>query len=327
MSPFFSIIVPIYNEGQRLIRAVKSAQKQTFTDIEILIIDDGSTNPETLDLLENVAKEERTRLIHKENGGVSSARNLGMQEAKGEYIIFLDGDDYLEPDTCACYRELIMTGAQKPELLITNYLMDDERLDTKQPICPISKDEVFADDRDQALRTTYAQGFFNNRGCYQSDLIRKSNVSFNEEWAVFEDIDFALRLVIAARVVAVTQLAKYHYCLFRKHPELSLKRFESQIRASEYWIRLLHKDSFEGETRNQLCRYLADLMAVYYLKMIDIPKGDRRRAFEICSETADYLKYGSAGSINLYRGLKCLGNRTLIPLGYLYRFTHRKVVC
>lgn len=97
-NPLLSIIVPVYNILEYLPRCVHSITAQTYTNLEILLVDDGSTDG-TGELCDSLAKEdERIRVLHKENGGSSSARNLAIAQAKGEYFGFVDSDDYLSPD-------------------------------------------------------------------------------------------------------------------------------------------------------------------------------------------------------------------------------------
>ena len=93
-----SVIVPVYNIKEYLDRCVRSIMNQTYQNLEILLVDDGSTDGSG-ELCEKLAKEDtRIRVFHKKNGGSSSARNLGIREAKGEYLGFIDSDDYIEPD-------------------------------------------------------------------------------------------------------------------------------------------------------------------------------------------------------------------------------------
>lgn len=97
-APLLSIIVPVYNILEYLPRCVHSITAQTYTNLEILLIDDGSTDG-TGQLCDELAKEDvRIKVLHKENGGSSSARNLGIAHAKGEYLGFIDSDDYADAD-------------------------------------------------------------------------------------------------------------------------------------------------------------------------------------------------------------------------------------
>lgn len=98
--PIFSIIVPIYNVAEFLDECIESLVSQTFAEIEILLVDDGSPD-NSGEICDNWAlKDERIKVIHKENGGLSSAYNSGLEAAAGDYILFVDGDDFIEPNTC-----------------------------------------------------------------------------------------------------------------------------------------------------------------------------------------------------------------------------------
>lgn len=91
-----SIVIPLYNKQDAICESVESALSQTIADIEVIVVDDGSTD-NSLDILSNFS-DKRLRIIHKNNGGVSSARNHGINNAKGEWILFLDADDILLPN-------------------------------------------------------------------------------------------------------------------------------------------------------------------------------------------------------------------------------------
>ena len=127
MDEKISVIVPVYNSIECLERCVRSICGQTYGNLEILLVDDGSTDG-TGELCESLALEDcRIRTYHKENGGASSARNVGIRMASGAYLGFVDSDDYIEPDM----YELMMNEAQ------------GQRGDVVQ----ISRDEVDEDGR------------------------------------------------------------------------------------------------------------------------------------------------------------------------------------
>ena len=93
-----SIIVPIYNVELYLEKCIESIINQTYKDIEVILINDGSTDKSGI-ICDKYAKiDDRIIVLHKENGGVSSARNKGLDIAKGDYIAFVDPDDYIEPN-------------------------------------------------------------------------------------------------------------------------------------------------------------------------------------------------------------------------------------
>ena len=92
-TPLISVVIPCYNDGQFLPETIERLRQQSFTDHEIIIVNDGSTDKQTLDVLGELAKKDIT-VLHKENGRMSSARNYGAKQAKGKYIAALDADDY-----------------------------------------------------------------------------------------------------------------------------------------------------------------------------------------------------------------------------------------
>ncbi len=94
----FTIIVPVYNVKKYLCQCIESVLRQRYTDYELLLIDDGSTDGSGITCDEYAAKDARVKVIHKENGGAASARNEGLTNAKGTWIVFLDGDDYYASD-------------------------------------------------------------------------------------------------------------------------------------------------------------------------------------------------------------------------------------
>lgn len=115
--PLLSIIVPIYNIEEYLPRCVRSITAQTYQNIEILLVDDGSTDG-TGALCDSLAAEDvRIRVFHKENGGSSSARNLAIMQAKGEYLGFVDSDDYIEPDMYErLYAAIVQYGTKVAQI-------------------------------------------------------------------------------------------------------------------------------------------------------------------------------------------------------------------
>ena len=93
-----SIIVPVYKAEKYLSRCVDSILGQTYKDLEVILVDDGSPDGSGVLCDAYAAKDSRVRVIHKENGGVSTARNVGLDAAGGDYISFVDSDDYVDPD-------------------------------------------------------------------------------------------------------------------------------------------------------------------------------------------------------------------------------------
>ena len=108
--PLISVIVPVYKVEQYLDRCVQSIVSQTYENLEIILVDDGSPD-RCGELCDGWAeKDSRIRVIHKENGGAASARNMGVDQCRGAYITFVDSDDYLKPKMIECLYEAIVSG-------------------------------------------------------------------------------------------------------------------------------------------------------------------------------------------------------------------------
>ena len=100
MKPLVSIIIPIYNVEKYIHQCIDSITSQTYRNLEIILVDDGSPDNCGLICDEYQAKDSRVKVIHKENGGISDARNAGIDNAKGDYLMFVDSDDWVEPTYC-----------------------------------------------------------------------------------------------------------------------------------------------------------------------------------------------------------------------------------
>ena len=142
-----SVIVPVYNiEKEYLERCIKSICNQTYQNLEILLVDDGSTDGSG-DVCDRFAKEDsRIRVFHKENGGSSSARNLAIREAKGEYIGFIDSDDYIEPDMYALLAEAV-TKYDVPMAQISRDEIDEQG-NLMPNVCEPPKEEILISSED-----------------------------------------------------------------------------------------------------------------------------------------------------------------------------------
>jgi glycosyltransferase involved in cell wall biosynthesis len=135
MSPLLSVITPVYNVESYLDRCVQSILCQSYCNIELILIDDGSTDSSSKKCEEWARKDNRIIVIHKDNGGVSSARNAGLEKASGEYLTFVDPDDFLAPDTYNLNMEYLLEHRDVDILQYPycNYISNDEILDCHKP--------------------------------------------------------------------------------------------------------------------------------------------------------------------------------------------------
>ena len=124
MKIMISVIVPVYNTEKYLHRCVDSILAQTFTDFELLLIDDGSTDKSGAICDEYAQKDSRVRVFHKENGGVSSARNVGLKNGRGEWISFVDSDDWVKKN----FLDKLIVNSENVDLGCVGFIQIEDKL-------------------------------------------------------------------------------------------------------------------------------------------------------------------------------------------------------
>lgn len=207
-TPAFSIIIPIYNTEEYLGRCVASAIQQTFHNIEIILVDDGSTDgcPALCD--EYAQKDNRIKVVHKENGGLSDARNAGIHIATGKYILFLDSDDYLERNACEQLYPATKTGS---DILIGKWIKGSHA----SADFPTTKERFVTWEAKEYLKQALASGdmpmaavlyILNRQFIQQNSLKFKYGIRH-------EDDEFTPRAFLAAHTVIETNVTFYHYIL------------------------------------------------------------------------------------------------------------------
>jgi len=215
--PSISVIVPVYQAEKFLHRCLDSMARQTFSDWELLLVDDGCTDGSPALCDEFAARDERVRVFHrKKNQGVSAARNLALNEAKGKYITFLDADDCYElqtletlwnlreqsgADTAACAHTYIWPdGKQAVELLLPAGIYDEAAIREKL-VYPLLGDR---------LTQPVLNGFI-VRYLFSAEIIRKAHIVFDGPY--LEDELFVLEYFCNAHSLAVTDQPLYRYFL------------------------------------------------------------------------------------------------------------------
>ena len=203
MKPSLSIIIPVYNNECYVQATLESVLAQTYRDMEVIVIDDGSTD-RSLNICQKIAAQDgRIRVIHKENGGVSSARNRGLDEAQGEYISFIDGDDCIDPQL---YEIMIgVLEGEKVDLVNCRVIKEDsyERTPYEVGIVEVS---------DLPVNYLSKKGYFIDSSLnkvYRRALIGETR--FNEKLAYSEDKLFVTEIILKARTMALVSNAFYHY--------------------------------------------------------------------------------------------------------------------
>lgn len=139
-NPIISIIVPIYNVEEYLPKCIDSILNQTYKELEVILVDDGSPDSCGKICDRYAKKDERVKVIHQKNGGLSAARNSGLDCANGEYIGFVDSDDYIEPEMYEKLLEAIIKNKCAMSICNVNYVFEDGKIIPKNLK---AKDEVF----------------------------------------------------------------------------------------------------------------------------------------------------------------------------------------
>lgn len=201
-----SVIVPIYNTVDYLERCVKSIRRQTWRNLEIILVDDGSTDNSGA-LAEKMAMEDkRVKVIHKENGGSSSARNVGISVAKGDYIGFVDSDDFIEPEM----YERLLAVALSEQLLMVQISRDeiDELGNRMKNVCePPQQPELWECER-------FMRELLLHRGdCSFCTKLTHASLLKGEgfpEGELNEDFNLLVRLLPKIPAVAILPEQDYH---------------------------------------------------------------------------------------------------------------------
>lgn len=179
-----SIIVPIYNSRDYLSQCIDSILNQSYSDFELLLIDDGSTDDSKTICDDYEARDNRIRAYHKENGGVSSARNKGLDEAKGDFIIFIDADDYINPG----YVEHLMNPDS--DLVITGIKRFNAR---SESFSPLSTSSFAINDLPSHWNTIPDVSIVYNFTVakrFRTSIIREHGIRFDEDLFFSEDMLF-----------------------------------------------------------------------------------------------------------------------------------------
>lgn len=204
-----TLVIPVYNMESFLDRCMRAMLAQECRDFEIVLVDDGSTDRSGL-LCDGYAAAHpgRIRVIHKPNGGLPSARNAGIDAARGEYISFPDPDDWVEPDYVA--RLLALQKAHDADMVCTGYFVATD--EGSVPVYPDAEAAVLSGKRAQRkLMELDMKGFVWNK-LFRLDIIRDHGLRFLDDVGTTEDLDFAYRyLLYAERVCHAPGLRTYHY--------------------------------------------------------------------------------------------------------------------
>lgn len=225
-----SIILPVYNVENYIEKAVRSVVQQTYTNFELLVINDG-TKDNSIQKIDEYATDSRIKIYHKENGGLSDARNYGLERAQGDYIYFMDSDDWIEPNLLALTVDKI--EKKSIEVVVFGYFLDTEDkngnlISTSQVIHQHNEINSKNSNSNMSDNTIGLLGYAWNK-LYSSSFLKKHNFKFEKGVSLVEDILFNTQVFTVIDTIHFINVPLYHYS---NRPVVTL-------------IKTFHKNSFE----------------------------------------------------------------------------------
>lgn len=204
-----SVIVPVYNVDKYLNACIDSILRQSFDDFELLLVDDGSSDSSPAICDEYASRDPRVKVFHKANGGVSDARNTGLDHARGEYVAFIDGDDWIQPDYLEMLHDRMQSGSFD---LVTSGLVwwhsdNDQEVDSldEVPLLDIDVESDMVSLLSQHHMTSPVSKL------YRMDIIKEAGLRFDTRLSFGEDRDFNIRYLRFAKLVSTIGYAGYFY--------------------------------------------------------------------------------------------------------------------
>lgn len=249
-----SIIVPVYNAAPYLNQCVDSLTKQTLKAIEIILINDGSTDASLAVCTKLASKDDRIRLIDKLNGGVSEARNDGLRAATGEYVGFVDPDDWVDEDM---YERMLATlTAAQADICMCNYVKE-----TKEGTDPVLLKQTGIIEKDAILddivanviaKPSFRSGETDIMGSVcrlliKRELLERENIWFDKQVAFMEDLLVCVETFLKCECIAIDDGAYYHY---RVHDSSTVMAFKQHFydRQKQAFMKLQELVMREGKT-------------------------------------------------------------------------------
>ncbi|MFQ9114408.1 glycosyltransferase family 2 protein [uncultured Eubacterium sp.] len=315
-----SIIVPIYNAELYLKRCLESINKIKASDIEVLLIDDGSTDNSSVICKEYCKKDVRFYFFKKQNGGVSSTRNYRIKKARGRYIYFLDSDDYVESYKMSKIIELL-----KDEIEVLSFLyVRDEKVISHNNV------ETRVLDKEALLDSLKGETFANDFGyvwnkIYKKEIIQTKNVLFEEKVSEREDLLFNIDYFENVNKMIIYNDYVYHYIQY----ENSLSKRRVQKESVNNFIELLETKLEENYLKQSIIvnDVVMKLVADYIVKNI-FDDWDRYKDIkQVFNEVLEYERYVcNANSRNRYlKILKiCFKIKNIYPFYCYYRLSNVK---
>lgn len=303
-----SIIIPVYNTAPYLNPCIESVVNQTYTDWECILVDDGSTDESGVICDGWCSKDSRINVIHQDNRGVSAARNLGMQIAKGDFIAFIDSDDWVEKDYLSSLHNAITKD--DADLAVCGMILDYANgvheiyapsIDEIFELSPESTNKFVVLNEIYLLYPPYVKLF-------KRQIIFENNISFNNSYSYGEDLLFNYQYLDHVKKISIISNSKYHYRIF-SNSSLSKKIREDkfdidykqwQVLKSFYISKNMWNDYSKTLLYKRLwgCIYdgiflfpkLQDRSLSYLQKILSIPEIDELRTNQNLLSCSSWIK-------------------------------------
>lgn len=260
MQELISVIVPVYNVEKYLSRCIESIINQTYTNIEIILVDDGSTDNSRIICDEYKKKDKRINVIHKKNGGLSDARNKGIEMSRGEYLCFIDSDDYIEES----FVEELYEMCIKNNVKISQCSFEIVKEHNKN-----TKTEIEEKEETKYKNISCQEMIYNSYSKYPAHNVIVCNKMFKKE--LFNDIKFTVgrlhedefttyKLIYLAERIFVTNKKLYNY--YQREGSITNSTFN--LKKLDYLVALEERLNFFKEkkeerlynkTQEQFCYY------------------------------------------------------------------------
>ena len=254
-----SIIMPVYGVEQFVGKAIESLQAQTFTDWECFLVDDGTKDRSGIICDEYAANDDRLIVIHKENGGAHTARNVAIEQAHGKYFYFMDSDDWTEP---TMLEDMVAFAEEnQSEMVVTGYYIDtyydDDKYITQENVQPTQVFKTQREFRENAYRLFDCNLLYTPwNKLYSAKYILDNNIRFPITF--WDDFPFNLSVLRDVSRVAVLDKKYYHFMRARAESETAKHRPEMYDKREEEhgWMTDLYKywDVDDANSREFLAR-------------------------------------------------------------------------
>lgn len=322
--PEISVIVPVYNVEKYINECIESILAQSFEDFELILVDDGSTDSSGAICDRYAERDPRVKVIHKENGGVSSARNVGIRTAKGTYITFVDSDDMVKKTMLMEYHTAMKKN--DVDIIISGLIFFYEDTGKREDFCLLEGKFYVKDDFNEKykeLSDRYALSAIYSK-LYKNEYIKKNNVRFDERFSILEDGTFVVQYLSCCKSVYCVKDPLYIYrqhsqiSLMKKYNHNSLMSLENYISAWNDLYILLDEENKMSLIQSWVRYFIGFLLQVYNRSCLDSREKFYvlRNFFGVWSRL--HIKKTALGGYTLkYRMMIRLLNSNLIILMHL----------